>query len=55
MELANKIMEFRCKEKLLPHYFGRMVYAHDLVNYDVMEGKGSQVSIPLALLYVSKS
>ena len=39
MELTKKILDFRCKEKLLPHYFGRMVYAFDIINYDVMEKK----------------
>ncbi len=39
MELTKKNLDFRCKEKLLPHYFGRMVYAFDIVNYDVMEKK----------------
>jgi|FrelakmetLWP11LW_1041352.scaffolds.fasta_scaffold361359_1 hypothetical protein len=39
MDLKSEIMEFRCKEKLLPHYVGRMVYAYDIVHFDVMEGK----------------
>ena len=39
MDLKTTISEFRCKEKILPHYFGRMVPAFDFINYGVMEGK----------------
>jgi hypothetical protein len=39
MDLKTMISEFRCKEKVLPHYFGRMAFAYDIVNYGVMEGK----------------
>ena len=41
MDLKATISEFRCKEKILPHYFGRMAFAFDIINFDVMESRAS--------------
>ena len=45
MDLEEKIMKFCCKEKLLPHYFGRLIHAFDIFGFGNNEGNGSLVKV----------